>query len=117
MGIFLIIVSILFILLIDFGVHRFINTGALSNVDVISFQISLLEIILATIALGGGILAFFGWKDIEDKISRAANDIKENKLQEIASRAAQLLKERQEAQEVQESEHSIKMVKQENEEL
>ena len=47
-----------FFSLIGLAIFKISTSGPLDNVDAVSFQISLLEIIITTIALGGGVLAF-----------------------------------------------------------
>ena len=98
---FLVVVGACFLLLTGFGFFKFANSENLSNVDALSFQISLLEIIIATIAMGGGILAIIGWQEINSKvteiINRKADDFIKNKTDSIVEEVMKKINERRKA--------------------
>ncbi len=98
---FLVVIGAFFLLLIVFGFFKFANSENLSNVDALSFQISLLGIIIATITMGGGILAIIGWQEINSKvteiINRKADDFIKNKTDSIVEEVMKKTNERMKA--------------------
>ena len=87
-GIFFILIFLLLLSIIIMGGLKFSRTTMLSEVDVISFQISLLEIIITVVTLGGGILAFVGWKELKESVEKKA----EEKAEKIAIDKTEILK-------------------------
>ena len=63
-----------------------------SSADAISLQITLLGIILTALALGGGIVAFIGWKGLQktaqETAEKTAKDTVEKTVQETAEKTA-----------------------------
>ncbi len=89
-----IIIFLLFISVIGLAYMKFNFTykelkSDFNSADAISLQITLLGIILTALALGGGIVAFIGWKGLQKTAKKTAQETAEKTVQEVVEKTVQ----------------------------